>query len=226
MQQQTGWTTRRLSVAAVLGAAAVIAGGLVFVAKFGGDRGPGDNPFMAFAFGLFVIGMVVFCAVADRADRHGRQRDRRDARMGPGRAGGVRPAGARLAAVPRRRRRLRDSRRAVAAAHRRLHRRVEVAAAARGGSARADQLVGGRVVVAQDAGVPGDPLAPPHRRTCAHRATSTRSPARAARSEARKTTLPPRRRRRRRGARRGARRRTRPAASPPRRAGAAARAGR
>ncbi|MDP1848777.1 MAG: hypothetical protein Q8K79_13365 [Solirubrobacteraceae bacterium] len=60
--QQSGWTTRRLSVAAVLGAAAVIGGGLVFVAKFGGDRAPGDNPFMAFAFGLFVIGMVVFCA--------------------------------------------------------------------------------------------------------------------------------------------------------------------
>ncbi len=60
--QQSGWTTRRLGVAAVLGAAAVIAGGVVFVAKFGGDRGPGDNPFMAFAFGLFVIGMVVFCA--------------------------------------------------------------------------------------------------------------------------------------------------------------------
>lgn len=46
----------------MLGAAAVVAGGLVFVAKFGGDRAPGDNPFMAFAFGLFVIGMVVFCA--------------------------------------------------------------------------------------------------------------------------------------------------------------------
>ena len=59
---QSGWTTRRLSVAAVLGAAAVIAGGLVFVAKFGGDSAPGDNPFMAFAFGLFVVGMVVFCA--------------------------------------------------------------------------------------------------------------------------------------------------------------------
>lgn len=59
---QSGWTTRRLSVAAVLGAAAGIAGALVFVAKFGGDRAPGDNPFMAFAFGLFVIGMVVFCA--------------------------------------------------------------------------------------------------------------------------------------------------------------------
>ena len=60
--QQSGWTVRRLSVAAVLGATAVIAGALVFVAKFGGDRAPGDNPFMAFAFGLFVIGMVVFCA--------------------------------------------------------------------------------------------------------------------------------------------------------------------
>lgn len=60
--QQSGWTIRRLSVAAVLGAAAVIAGGLVFVSRFGGDRAPGDNPFMAFAFGLFVIGMIVFCA--------------------------------------------------------------------------------------------------------------------------------------------------------------------
>ncbi len=60
--QQRGWTPQRLTVAAVLGAAAVIAGGLVFVAKFGGDRAAGDNPFMAVAFGLFVIGMVVFCA--------------------------------------------------------------------------------------------------------------------------------------------------------------------
>lgn len=60
--QQSRWTVRRLSVAAALGAAAVIAGGLVFVSKFGGDRAPGDNPFMAIAFGLFVIGMIVFCA--------------------------------------------------------------------------------------------------------------------------------------------------------------------
>lgn len=60
--QHSGWTIQRLTVAAVLGAAAVIAGGLVFVAKFGGDRAPGDNPFMAFAFGLFVIGMLVFGA--------------------------------------------------------------------------------------------------------------------------------------------------------------------
>jgi hypothetical protein len=60
--QQSGWTPQRLSVAAVLGAAAVIAGGLVFVSKFGGDRAAGDNPFMAVAFGLFVIGMIVFCA--------------------------------------------------------------------------------------------------------------------------------------------------------------------
>jgi hypothetical protein len=59
---QSGWTPQRLTVAAVLGAAAVIAGGLVFVAKFGGDRAPADNPFMAVAFGLFVIGMIVFCA--------------------------------------------------------------------------------------------------------------------------------------------------------------------
>ncbi len=59
--QQSGWTIQRLTVAAALGAAAVIAGGLVFVTKFGGDRAPGDNPFMAFAFGLFVIGMLVLC---------------------------------------------------------------------------------------------------------------------------------------------------------------------
>jgi len=60
--QHSGWTPQRLTAAAVLGAAAVIAGGLVFVSKFGGDRAAGDNPFMAVAFGLFVIGMVVFCA--------------------------------------------------------------------------------------------------------------------------------------------------------------------
>ena len=60
--QPHGWTTRRLTVAAAFGAAAVIAGGLVFVSRFGGERAPGDNPFMAIAFGLFVIGMLVFCA--------------------------------------------------------------------------------------------------------------------------------------------------------------------
>ena len=60
--QHSGWTPQRLTVAAALGAAAVIAGGLVFVSKFGGDRAAGDNPFMAVAFGLFVIGMIVFCA--------------------------------------------------------------------------------------------------------------------------------------------------------------------
>jgi len=60
--QQSGWTTRRLTVAAALGAAAVAAGGLVFVSRFGGDRAAGDNPFMAIAFGLFVMGMIVFCA--------------------------------------------------------------------------------------------------------------------------------------------------------------------
>jgi hypothetical protein len=60
--QHGGWTVRRLTVAAGLGAVAVVAGGLVFVAKFGGDQAPGDNPFMAVAFGLFVIGMIVFCA--------------------------------------------------------------------------------------------------------------------------------------------------------------------
>jgi len=60
--QQSGWTTRRLTVVAALGAAAVAAGGLVFVSRFGGDRAAGDNPFMAIAFGLFVMGMIVFCA--------------------------------------------------------------------------------------------------------------------------------------------------------------------
>lgn len=60
--QHSGWTVRRLSLAAALGAAGIIAGGLVFVAKFGGDRSASDNPFMAIAFGLFVIGMIVFCA--------------------------------------------------------------------------------------------------------------------------------------------------------------------
>lgn len=60
--QQSRWTIRQLSFAAALGAAAVIAGGLVFVSKFGGDRSASDNPFMAIAFGLFVIGMIMFCA--------------------------------------------------------------------------------------------------------------------------------------------------------------------
>jgi hypothetical protein len=56
-----GWTTRRLAVAGALGATATLLGGLVFVSKFG-VLGGADSPVLAMGFGLFVIGMVVFCA--------------------------------------------------------------------------------------------------------------------------------------------------------------------
>ena len=56
-----GWTTRRLTIAGALGAAATIAGGVMFLSKFG-VFGANDSPFLAMGFGLFVIGMVVFCA--------------------------------------------------------------------------------------------------------------------------------------------------------------------
>lgn len=59
--QHTGWTTRRLTIAGALGAAAALLGGVVFVSKFG-VLGGADSPLMAMGFGLFVIGMVVFCA--------------------------------------------------------------------------------------------------------------------------------------------------------------------
>ncbi len=59
--QQTGWTPRRLTVAAALGAGAALLGAITFVAKFG-VLGGEDSPLLAMAFGLFVIGMVVFCA--------------------------------------------------------------------------------------------------------------------------------------------------------------------
>ncbi|MDP2711760.1 MAG: hypothetical protein Q8O56_11130 [Solirubrobacteraceae bacterium] len=59
--QQNGWTIRRLTGAAVLGAAAATAGGVVFLSRFG-VFGASDSPFLAVGFGLFVIGMVVFCA--------------------------------------------------------------------------------------------------------------------------------------------------------------------
>jgi len=59
--QQHGWTTRRLTVAGGLGAAATILGGVVFLSRFG-VFGANDSPFLAMGFGLFVIGMVVFCA--------------------------------------------------------------------------------------------------------------------------------------------------------------------
>lgn len=77
--QQRGWTTRRLAIACGLGAAAIVVGGVVFVAKFR-VLGGNDSPFLAMGFGLFVIGMVVFCAslialigtgVSIIAERHG-----------------------------------------------------------------------------------------------------------------------------------------------------------
>lgn len=57
----TGWTTRRLAIAAALGAGASVLGGITFVSKFG-VLGGEDSPLLAMGFGLFVIGMVVFCA--------------------------------------------------------------------------------------------------------------------------------------------------------------------
>jgi len=56
-----GWTTRRLTIAGALGAGATVLGGLMFVTRFGAF-GAGDSPLLAMGFGLFVIGMVVFCA--------------------------------------------------------------------------------------------------------------------------------------------------------------------
>jgi len=79
MAPQGAWTTRRLAIAAGLGAAATIAGGVMFLSKFGG-LGSNDSPLMAMGFGLFVIGMVVFCAaliallgtgIGVLAERHG-----------------------------------------------------------------------------------------------------------------------------------------------------------
>ena len=74
-----GWTTRRLTIAAALGAGATVLGGLVFLARFDAF-GAGDSPLLAMGFGLFAIGMVVFCAalvallgtgVAEIAERRG-----------------------------------------------------------------------------------------------------------------------------------------------------------
>jgi hypothetical protein len=59
--QQAGWTTRRLTIAGALGAAASLFGGVMFVSQFG-VSGANDSPLLAIGFGLFVIGMVVFCA--------------------------------------------------------------------------------------------------------------------------------------------------------------------
>jgi hypothetical protein len=79
MERQSAWTTRRLTIAGALGAAATVAGGVVFLSKFG-VFGSNDSPLMAMGFGLFVIGMVVFCAsliallgtgIGVFAERHG-----------------------------------------------------------------------------------------------------------------------------------------------------------
>lgn len=59
--QQSGWTIRRLTIAGALGAGATLLGGIMFIAKFG-VLGGEDSPVLAMGFGLFVIGMVVFCA--------------------------------------------------------------------------------------------------------------------------------------------------------------------
>ena len=125
--QQSGWTTRRLSVAAALGAVAVIAGGLVFVAKFGGDRAPGDNPFMAFAFGLFVIGMVVFCAAVIALIGTGLSVVAETRGWAPAAAAAFAPLALVWLLYLAGRRRLRDSRGALAAAHRRRRRRLAAA---------------------------------------------------------------------------------------------------
>ena len=58
---QRGWTTRRLTIAGALGAGATVLGGVLFLSKFG-VLGGNDSPVLAMGFGLFVIGMVVFCA--------------------------------------------------------------------------------------------------------------------------------------------------------------------
>lgn len=59
--QQRGWTPRRLTLAGAFGAGASLLGGITFVSKFG-VLGGEDSPLLAMGFGLFVIGMVVFCA--------------------------------------------------------------------------------------------------------------------------------------------------------------------
>lgn len=59
--QQTGWTTRRLAIAGGLGAAAMLFGAVLFLSRFG-VLGAADSPLLAAGFGLFVVGMVVFCA--------------------------------------------------------------------------------------------------------------------------------------------------------------------
>ena len=60
-ERQSGWTTRRLTLGAAMGAAATIAGGVLFMARFG-EIGGESSPLLAIGFGLFAIGMIVFCA--------------------------------------------------------------------------------------------------------------------------------------------------------------------
>ncbi len=59
--QHGAWTTRRLTTAGALGAAASILGGVVFASRFD-VFGADDSALLAMGFGLFVIGMIVFCA--------------------------------------------------------------------------------------------------------------------------------------------------------------------
>ena len=58
---QSGWTTRRLAIGGAIGGAAIVLGGVLFTSKFG-TSGTAASPFLAVGFGLFAIGMVVFCA--------------------------------------------------------------------------------------------------------------------------------------------------------------------
>lgn len=57
--ERTGWTVRRLMIGASLGGIATLIGGILFKENFTlltGSRGP----ILALAFGLFVIGLIVF----------------------------------------------------------------------------------------------------------------------------------------------------------------------
>ena len=92
--------------------------------KFG-VMGANDSPFLAVGFGLFVIGMVVFCAGLIALVGTGVSAARRAARLAVGRDRDLRPARARLGAVFARRRRLRDPRRDLARVDRRARRRLE-----------------------------------------------------------------------------------------------------
>jgi hypothetical protein len=59
--RQSGWTARRLTTFGAAGALATFLGGIMFLSKFG-VFGANDSPLLAMGFGLFVIGMVIFCA--------------------------------------------------------------------------------------------------------------------------------------------------------------------